>query len=197
MAASTKATGRTIRSMARASTSGKTADSTMAAGKTMTWMAWAFTSILTVSLMRVNTKRTRKLAMGFTTGPTGESTKDGGTKESSMALEFIRTRPKIKLSTGCGRWVSDDPGSMSRLSIKSTTTSTNMRQNSQIQKAQNALNPMPHLRDQLILMQRLIKLKRCFSSHRLDYYFNYMTFLMKTFFQMLIFSLYNIILNLL
>jgi hypothetical protein len=154
MGAFTKVTGRTTRSMARASTSGKMVDNTMAAGKTMTWMAWAFISTLTVLLMRANTKKTRKLAMASITGPTGESMKAGGTKVNSTALVFIRTRRKIKLSTDSGRWDRGGPGSMSRLSIKLITTSTNMRLNLLIPRAQNALNLKPHLRDQLILTQR-------------------------------------------
>ena len=118
MAASMRVTGRTTRSMDQDSTSGKMVDSIMAAGRTMTWMAWAFIFILTALLTRVNTERTRKLVMAYITGLIGENTKVGGTKESSTVLASTKTQPKIRLNTASGKWVSVDPGSTSRPSIK-------------------------------------------------------------------------------
>ena len=96
MAASTRVTGRTTRSMDQDSTSGKMVDSIMAAGRTMTWMAWAFIFILTALHTRDSIERTKKLAMASTTGPTGESTKDGGAKESNTALASTKTQPKTR-----------------------------------------------------------------------------------------------------
>jgi hypothetical protein len=88
--------GKIIRLMELGSISGKTAESTMEAGKIMIWTVWAYTFILMVLLMKVNTKTTRKQDTVSTIGLMVVNMKAGGIKASNMASVFTKIQPRTR-----------------------------------------------------------------------------------------------------
>ena len=120
MAQSTEATGQRTTSKVSVSTNGRMEEFIRENGARTTCMGMDFTSTGMEDDLEVSSLKIRKKAMEFITGKTAASTKDTGSKASSMALEstwFLQTW----LNSVFGRKARELSGTTMRKSKKSTT----------------------------------------------------------------------------
>jgi hypothetical protein len=103
----TKGNGWKTKLTATVSTCGLTEENTMDSGPTTTCRVVEFTFMQMVSGMMVNTRMTRKKAMGVIFGLMVENMRVGGIKANSMVLDFTLTKLSNCSNTDFGKMESE------------------------------------------------------------------------------------------